>query len=348
MHRENNFDGLRLLGAFLVLGSHQFALSGRQEPLAVAPYTFGTLGVLIFFSISGFLVASSWRSDPHILRFAARRFLRIWPALAVVVIGLAVLAAIFRSTERHAALAFLKNLVLIHNDDGKFFATNSYTQLDGSIWTIPIEVSCYAGFAAIALISRKWLAIALACTSVLALWWLARFSDAGMREAALQMGHPTYAWWFGAFFLFGALLCWWPRLQALTLLWAAAGLAIILLGKVSLGLLVLLPPVVVAIGLRSWLIVRRCGRFGDLSYGLYLFAWPVQQTVVLFLGRERPLLLLLAVSAAITTLFAYASWHLVEKQALKLKPRRTASRARVTDDPTLTAASDAVARQTAP
>ncbi|RYH66892.1 MAG: acyltransferase, partial [Alcaligenaceae bacterium] len=96
MHHENNFDGLRLLGAFLVLGSHQFALAGRQEPFAVAPYTFGTLGVLIFFSISGFLVASSWKSDPNIFRFAARRFLRIWPALAVVVVGLAILATIFK------------------------------------------------------------------------------------------------------------------------------------------------------------------------------------------------------------------------------------------------------------
>jgi peptidoglycan/LPS O-acetylase OafA/YrhL len=324
MHRENNFDGLRLLGAFFVLGSHQFALSGRQEPFAISPYTFGTLGVLIFFSISGFLVASSWKSDPNILRFGMRRFLRIWPALAVVVIGLAILAAIFRPTERVAALAFLKNLVFLRSD-GRFFSANTYAELDGPIWTIPIEVSCYAGFAVIALVSRKWLRVALAAAGVIAFCWLARFTDAEMREAALQMGDPTYAWWFAAFFLFGALLCWWPRLRTWTLLWAAAGCVIVLLGRVSLGLLVMLPPVVVVVGLRSWPIVRRCGRFGDFSYGIYLLAWPVQQTVVLLLGRERPLLLLGVVSAVITVAFAYVCWHWIEKPALRLKPRRIAS-----------------------
>lgn len=71
----NNFDALRLAGALLVLVSHQFALAGRREPFAFAT-TAGTLRVPIFFSISGFLVASSWQRDPHVGRFAIRRALR--------------------------------------------------------------------------------------------------------------------------------------------------------------------------------------------------------------------------------------------------------------------------------
>src|SRR4051794_16276411 len=64
MHHRNNFDGLRLIGALMVLVSHQFALSGRTEPHVVGQVSLGALGVLIFFSISGFLVGQSWHNDP--------------------------------------------------------------------------------------------------------------------------------------------------------------------------------------------------------------------------------------------------------------------------------------------
>ncbi len=75
---------MRLLAAGMVLYSHQFALTGRAEPRPFGLLTMGTFGVLVFFAISGFLVAQSWDRDPHILRFAAKCFLRVWPGLAAV------------------------------------------------------------------------------------------------------------------------------------------------------------------------------------------------------------------------------------------------------------------------
>jgi peptidoglycan/LPS O-acetylase OafA/YrhL len=75
--QRNNFDALRLIGAFLVLIGHQFALSGRWKARFVGDHSFGNLGVLIFFSISGYLVTSSWLKDPDILCFAARRARRM-------------------------------------------------------------------------------------------------------------------------------------------------------------------------------------------------------------------------------------------------------------------------------
>ena len=69
----------------MVLCSHQSPLTGRVEWTIPQYHSLGGIGLLIFFSISGFLVAESWQRDPHILRFALRRMLRIWPGLAVAV-----------------------------------------------------------------------------------------------------------------------------------------------------------------------------------------------------------------------------------------------------------------------
>ena len=81
---DNNYDVLRLLAAGLVLVSHAFALLGRAEP--AVPLTHDTLGfdgVLIFFAMSGILVATSWSRDPRPFAFATKRALRILPGLFV-------------------------------------------------------------------------------------------------------------------------------------------------------------------------------------------------------------------------------------------------------------------------
>src|ERR1700737_633890 len=80
----NNFDFLRIFAASLVLISHQHALTGHSEPNVYPGISLGGFGVLLFFSISGFLVSQSWRQDPNAWRFLVKRFLRIWPGLTVV------------------------------------------------------------------------------------------------------------------------------------------------------------------------------------------------------------------------------------------------------------------------
>ena len=85
MQNQNNFDALRLFGALCVLISHQYALSGLSEPRFMTFQTLGGLGVYVFFILSGYLVSQSWASDSCVWRFCARRMLRIWPALAVVI-----------------------------------------------------------------------------------------------------------------------------------------------------------------------------------------------------------------------------------------------------------------------
>jgi peptidoglycan/LPS O-acetylase OafA/YrhL len=81
-----------------------------------------------------------------------------------------------------------------------------------------------------------------------------------------------------------------------------------------------LPYIVLSIGFASTPVVRRAARFGDLSYGLYLWAFPVQQLVVSALPGI-PQLLDIVIVVAITACLAFASWHLLEKRALAARFR---------------------------
>ena len=82
-----------------------------------------------------------------------------------------------------------------------------------------------------------------------------------------------------------------------------------------------LPVIVVLLGTSSWPVLRRTGRFGDVSYGLYIYAYPVQQTVIWWSDNRLPFGVSLTASAAVTVALAWLSWTLVEHPALRLKDR---------------------------
>ncbi|ELW9531216.1 acyltransferase [Burkholderia cenocepacia] len=152
MQHKNNFDFLRLLAAFAVLYSHQHALVGLPEPTLGLPDSLGAFGVSIFFSISGYLIAQSWERDPNLLRFATKRVLRIWPALLVVtVLAAFVLGPIV--SDLPVATYFQDPLVWKYLDNLRLrmtfqlpgvFTTNPFpNSVNGSTWTIPVEVRWY-------------------------------------------------------------------------------------------------------------------------------------------------------------------------------------------------------------
>lgn len=288
--QRNNFDALRLIGAFLVLISHQFALSGRQEPRVVGDHSFGNLGVLIFFAISGYLVTASWLKDPHILRFTARRVLRMAPALCVSIsLTLAVVAALgltgFPGNPRHLT--------------------------NGSLWTIPYEVYCY-GLLLVAGVAT-WRPSIVLTVGILAYFVL----------SGLQSGEAFLAY-FGLFFAAGSVLRAYPYLRKTvpTLVFLVLGFALMHVDQTKLGLAFVVPSLTIAIGVRSWPGLRDISKIGDLSYGIYIYAWPVQQIGVALLGRQTPYLELLAITVPVTVALAAASWHLVEKKVLRFKPRQ--------------------------
>ena len=326
----NNFDAIRMMAALTVLYSHHFALTSQAEPSFLGLYSWGGAAVIVFFVISGYLVTSSWYNDPNVLRFSLRRFLRIWPALTVVVICTAyVLGAYVTTLPLHtywthgATAAYLRTLAMqVHFVLPGVFEENPYARgVNGSLWTIPLEVRCYVVMALAGLLSVMRVRFMWLCfVALYAIWFLSKTS-------ADVSGTVHYGSELSAFFLAGSALfllqAHWERRPVAWILAASIGAALTWsAGWHYTAVLIVLPLVLVYVGTRATPVLRRAGRWGDPSYGTYLIAFPVQQTVILFGWPHLGFVGTLAISTGIVLVLAYASWHGIEKQALKVKPRK--------------------------
>ena len=317
----------------MVLFSHQFAVLGMVEPPVAPRVTWGALGVCIFFVVSGFLVTQSWLRDPHVGRFSQRRFLRIWPGLivavclTVLVLGplVTTLAAAdyFRSGD---TWRYFKTLLLnIKYVLPGVFESNPYPRgVNGSLWTIPVEVRWYVLVAlagVLRLVQRRYL--------VLGVFLVMGFYHFVIYRAETNP-HLVFFREYGLFFMYGALLqlfheVWSRRPGRWAVVLIGLALVLDLLGHRYAGIALALPFVVIWIGLKSTPVLCRFGRFGDLSYGIYIYAFPLQQLMVWLTGGRYGYPITFALSAAATVACAFVSWHVIENPALSFKPRRKAA-----------------------
>jgi peptidoglycan/LPS O-acetylase OafA/YrhL len=273
-----------------------------------------------------------------------KRVLRILPAYAVVVavcaLALGPLLSDFnraRYFDHTQTWDYFRNLMFVelHYSLPMVFATNPYPHVvNGSIWTLPIEVTMYVALAALGLIGLMRRPVVTVLAIALAVLWFGWTAD-------LRAAPPLYfdvlvadytvhlALWF---FLGSALWVWRDRIRYRTdaavalfaLVWVTEGTpAGLVLFHVAIPYLVIWSarlPV-------GWM--NRFGRYGDFSYGIYLYAFPVQQTLTAFGGARWPIAVYMATSFAITLGCAVASWHCIERPALSIKKalRRIGGRA---------------------
>ncbi len=348
--RENNFDVLRLLGATLVLASHSFVVTGAAEP-RIGHWPLGTFGVEVFFAISGFLIAASWLRQPNLRGFVVRRGLRILPALALTVVLCAFLVGPL-VTEISLSSYFTSPATLgyvvdnmVSTATGGFgheialdlpgvFASHPDHAVNVSLWTLPIEVRAYGLVAALGLIGLlgrsvipvavAFFALSVAPIGVVDLPVLGAPLDF-LRGADGLAAHLT-----ALFFVSAAFYRYRDRVP---LRWGLALIALVGL-IASLGtaverpvLLIAIPYLVLCAAYLSSGGLRRLTRPGDVSYGIYLFAFPVQQMIFELWGGSGPSPLTLALLAfPVAYLLAFASWHGVERRALLFKHRLSVSR----------------------
>ena len=330
-HEPNNFDFLRLTAAMLVLYSHQFALLGQSETGIVPTVSWGSLGVYIFFTISGYLVTQSWTRAPNACEFITRRFLRIWPGLFAMTCLLALVIGplvstlsywdYFQSAQTYDFFSILKLNIQYYLPG--VFSTNTYPNaVNGSLWTIPIEINFYAMLliaGIVRLLNFKWAIL----TGLIAI----AIYHFGVCQAGTNASH-NYFIEFGLYFIYGVVM------QLFRPIWAhqtakgyiaVGAMAIIFCftGHAIIGLWIALPYLVIAFGAASTPVVRRFGRFGDISYGVYIYAFPMQQLIIHFSAGRLTLPVCLLLSMTATAVCAFASWHWVEKPAMQFKPKST-------------------------
>lgn len=342
---RNGFTGLRLLLALAVVVSHAFSVAtgaAGDEPLArLTGYTLGEHAVNGFFAVSGFLVTMS--CDRRGIRdYALARTLRILPGLvaATLVVSLGLGAALTRLPVaeylRDPALwSFIRGTLTTFKSNAALpgvFEANPYRAPLGTVWTLKYEVLCYLGVLAAALsglLRRRWSAPLIVAGLALAL-----SIACGLRGPDLPKGTET-ALRLPLIFAAGACLYLWrDRLRV-----SAAAVACLVFGAFALARTPAYPALLFlaeAYGV-VWLALGPlarglCDPSADLSYGIYLYGWPIQQSLnALWPAASGPTLL--APALALTLPVAALSWYGVERPALALKARALGRRRLGTIEP---------------
>ncbi len=298
-----NFDLMRLIAAVLVVVSHTFPLAG-QAPLTIRGVEdLGALGVSVFFVISGYLVTGSYERDPRSYLF--KRLLRIEPGLiASLVVTVILLASVTTASQaeywRGAALYVVRNALLYpatYELPGVFADAPHAGVVNGVLWTLRLEFTFYLVLMLIRANLKRIIALAAVC----ACGWLAlAFALPGWADQ--QWSRIAVLAARNGFLFFAGSALWLTRAQVPLWLGGVSALAFPIVGPLALPTAVL--------GL------ARSGRLpADLSYGVYIYAFPIQQQLAL-MGQLNVATAMLAVLP-----FAAASWFLVEKPALRLKAR---------------------------
>lgn len=333
LDQHNNFDLIRLVAALLVVYSHSFALVGLPEPFLISPsnafegITFGTLGVSLFFFISGFLITQS-RQTSGFLAFIYKRILRLYPALLVnmLVVYLIILPIAAPDAVRDYYITVFNNAWNIFSY-GLAFQYLNFTgvlahnfirhEIQLSLWTLLYEVLCYAVILVSGINAKmKRNILLLVGTYLVWNWHDFLFSQkinilAIMHCAAFIIGAYTY--------LYRNYLRW---------NYPLALLSVVILGALSACDIASVPLYLLCVGYLIFFMAIRVRpllnlkKYGDYSYGVYIYAFPIQQVLLSrFMGLSEHVYYYMCIALLLTTLCAILSWHCVEKPALQLKHR---------------------------
>ena len=335
--RDNNFNLVRFLAAFTVLWSHSYALTvgpGAEPWVRWIGYTPAGIAVDAFFITSGFLVTASLLRLDDFKAFVRARALRIFPALVVMSVLLAlVMGPVFTrlSLEEYfrdsATWKFLfKNATVLTGVKFTLAGVFEYNPMDktvnGSLWTLPFELRCYLTLALVWWVAkfarhealRRFTRIVVVGTALLLVaFWVSRAVD--------------YRHWhtFRLFFMFFCGTGFWLFRDRVPMdkRWFAAAAGVLLAGAVwPRAFFWVYPPTIAYIVLYLAYVpggfIRGFNRLGDYSYGIYIYAFPVQQMLVAsFPGI--PVAQMFVGASVFTLALAIFSWHLVEKPMLARK-----------------------------
>lgn len=331
---DNALNLVRVVLASMVVLGHALPLGGFA-PVVLGPFVYGGwhgAAVDAFFAISGFLIVRS-ALRMRARGFLWRRVLRIYPGYVVALVVTAfVIAPASIPWGMHwdagEALRYVLGSLPLKTRDLPVHGDVPFPLTwNGSLWTLFYEALAYLGAliaVSLPVVRRYPRASTTSAAAVLWVGWLVIASGLlGEVPAGPLSGYLVNILRFGVHFACGAaLFAWGDRLRAS---WWAAGPALVaslvILSVPATGALAALLPMLLALGVLQVgaLLPLRIGSENDLSYGIYVYAFPVQQMLVV-LGVNRWGLLITALASLVCVIpFAAASWFLVEKPAMRLR-----------------------------
>ncbi|OAT31978.1 acyltransferase family protein [Buttiauxella brennerae ATCC 51605] len=327
MHKYNCFDTARLFAALMVLYTHHFSLSGLPELYVLNFESLGGIAVIIFFSISGFLISKSAMASSDFIEFMSKRLRRLLPALLPCSIFMYVIIGgyvNFENIDNYLGWSVIHNIVqtitltsVLHDGiTGEFI----HGGINGSLWTLPLEFLCYliAGCVLITNKNRKYFICVFMLTIMASIWY--------KNNSLVIFSIPT--WLFplrGMAFFLGAVLAMnvdlWNNLKVKLFVMATLSLCMYSYQGSPVEynifgyLLLSFSTIAICLSFKDPLVK---GRF-DYSYGIYIYAFPVQQFVINVIGMK--FYQGMAVSFLVTITLAAASWHFLEKRFLVKKEK---------------------------
>jgi peptidoglycan/LPS O-acetylase OafA/YrhL len=324
----NSYDFVRFCAASAVLFSHHFDLAGFREPRVPGMREdFGEVAVEVFFCLSGFLICRSLQKSPGWNVFLAARFFRIFPNLALVLIVSSAATFLWYRNDPNAGphIAYIVDNLLMFVKGVTFvipgvFKDTLRPDVNNPLWTLPYELWCYIALALLFGfgVRRSAILVLLAALVISTAW------SASGHIGDVRLG-PFEAFEFfrlGSYFMSGAVLAVaWPWIGRHAIAVGAAGLIACIAVRNLVTIDTLLNSLALAaavVGLGSSRLMAWFSRGGDASYGMYVFAWPVQQFALLLVA---PFWLSLTVAFLVTAALGYATWHAFEKRVIALPKR---------------------------
>jgi peptidoglycan/LPS O-acetylase OafA/YrhL len=316
-----------------------------------------TYGVTIFFSISGYLISGSWINDPTVARYFVKRILRIFPALIVVVLlsvfllGPAVSSLGVREyLTNPATYKYLQNMFLALNKHlpGVFSNTPS-NSVNDPLWSLLPEFLMYLLIPLMALFSRIKTAFVFATVSILLAFSYSFLENnvsadgpVGFNAHDINVFNLFPLAGMGMFFMAGAAIRYAKDRISVRLPFSVLMCVVYVClyyfsapGNYALHVMFafILPCLIISLGESRRIRLPDLSRVGDLSYGIYLYAFPIQQIIAQNLLNKISVPTAILLAYIPTVCFAYASWHLIEKRALALKPIKNTDRLRASSSP---------------
>ena len=335
--RENNLNILRFFAALLVIFSHAYVLTeNAADPISRATggqTTGGQIAVLLFFFFGGLLIMKSMESKKTAGKYFRARIIRIFPPLWIVVLlSVFVLGPVFTALppadyiRNGSTWKYLLNgaLLLVHPLPGVFETNISGPTVNGSLWTLPVEFACYVlcylfyrlGFAG----QKKALFLTPVVIAVAAGAWFAAAGNTVLQSAVL----PVLFFWFG-------MICYLFRMHIPMNGWialAALGLLVlsVFCGLLTVALCLCYPYILLYLGFGCRYKLSGFGSRMELSYAVYLTAFPIQQILVHLNPQMTPIVNFLLAAGISVAMSIPVTW-LGRKITLKFNWRKASANA---------------------